>query len=153
LSQYELIIAEILLQRTKAETVAKFYHEFILRFPTWSDLHLASNEVVEQILKPIGLYRQRAKRLKELAKEMVFRSDNLPTSRDELETMPMFGQYIINSIQLLIFKKPAPLIDVNMARLLERYFKPRQLSDIRYDKELQVLAHQVVKHKNPSGRC
>lgn len=28
---------------------------------------------------------------------------------------------------------PAPYLDVNMARVLERHFGPRKLSDIRYD--------------------
>ena len=31
-----------------------------------------------------------------------------------------------------------------MARVLERYFGPRNLADIRYDPYLQELAHKVV---------
>jgi len=40
------------------------------------------------------------------------------------------------------------LLDVNMARVLERYFGPRKLvdmADIRYDPYLQTLSWQVVK--------
>jgi len=44
--------------------------------------------------------------------------------------------------------RPKPLLDVNMARVLERYFGPRQLTDIRYDPYLQNLSHQVVNHEN-----
>src|SRR5207248_611362 len=40
--------------------------------------------------------------------------------------------------------RPAPLLDTNMARVLERFFGPRQLVDIRYDPYLQLLAHSVV---------
>ncbi len=37
-----------------------------------------------------------------------------------------------------------------MARILERYFGPRQMADIRYDPYLQDLARQVVgKAKDP----
>ncbi len=33
-----------------------------------------------------------------------------------------------------------------MARVLERYFGPRKLVDIRYDKYLQELSYKVVNH-------
>ena len=37
------------------------------------------------------------------------------------------------------------MLDVIMARVLERYFGPRKLADIRYDPYLQTLSRQVVK--------
>ena len=52
--------------------------------------------------------------------------------------------YIANSIMLLCHNRPQPLLDTNMARVLERYFGPRTLSDIRYDPYLQRLARLVV---------
>lgn len=50
--------------------------------------------------------------------------------------MPMMGQYITNAFELYILnilKKKSPLLDVNMARLLERFFGERKLADIRHD--------------------
>lgn len=146
-TNYQLVIAEVLLQRTKAETVNKFYDSFIQRFPSWDSLNEATLETLEEILKPVGLFRQRAKRLKNLALEMANRHGVFPDDRKELEAIPFMGQYIANAVQLLIFKKPLPLIDVNMARVLERYFGERQLADIRYDPYLQQLAAQVVDHE------
>jgi A/G-specific adenine glycosylase len=49
-----------------------------------------------------------------------------------------------NSVELIIFNQPAPLLDVNMARVLERFFGERKLADIRYDPGLQDLARKVV---------
>lgn len=144
LTQYEIIIAEILLQRTKAETVAAFYPTFLKTFPNWLALKNADSSTLENTIKPIGLYKQRSKRLKELANEMVKRGGKLPRDLSELEKIPFFGQYIINAIILQVFKEPAPLIDVNMARVLERYFMERKLADIRYDPFLQNLAWKVV---------
>lgn len=146
LSQYQIIIAEILLQRTKAETVSKFYSLFIKDFPNWASLAEADISTIEQYLKPIGLYRQRTKRLKSLAVEMVKRKGKLPRDRTELETIPFMGQYIANAVELIIFKRPSPLIDVNMSRLLERYFGKRKMADIRYDPYLQKLSFKVVNH-------
>ena len=146
LTQYQIIIAETLLQRTKAETVSKFYSQFIKDFPNWTNLAHADTATIEQYLKPIGLYRQRAKRLKSLALEMVKRKGKLPRDRAELESIPFMGQYIANAVELIIYKQPSPLIDVNMARLLERYFGKRKMADIRYDPYIQKLSYKIVNH-------
>lgn len=68
LSPYQYIIAEVLLQRTKAETIAKFYPLFLIEFSNWEALASAEPGRIEEYLKPVGLYRQRAKRLISLAK-------------------------------------------------------------------------------------
>lgn len=147
LTQYQIIIAETLLQRTKAETVSKYYNQFIRDFPNWTILAQADTATIEKYLKPIGLYRQRGKRLKSLALEMVKRKGKLPKERTDLESIPFFGQYIANAIELIIFDKPTPLVDVNMVRLLERYFGKRKMADIRYDPYLQWLSYKIVNHQ------
>lgn len=148
LTHYQLIIAETLLQRTKAETVSKFYKQFLNDFPNWKALAKADLKTIEQYLIPIGLYIQRSKRLKNLAVEMVRRKGKLPRERTELEQIPFMGQYIANAVELIIFNKQSPLIDVNMSRVLERYFGPRKMADIRYDPYLQALSYKIVNHKN-----
>lgn len=147
LSNYKLIIAEILLQRTKAETISKFYDKFLSYYPSWKSLDNTRKATLEKNLQPIGLYRQRAALLKELAREMTKRNGRLPSKREEIEKLPFAGQYIVNAIFLVIKNQTAPLLDVNMARVLERYFGPRKLADIRYDPYLQDLAWRIVEHK------
>lgn len=146
LSDYQYIVAEVLLQRTKADTVARYYIQFLDKFPDWKSLAETSNNDLEEILKPIGLYNQRAARLRKLAHEMVHRANLLPSDRKELEKIPFFGQYISNAIELIIFNRRMPLLDVNMARVVERLFRPRKLADIRYDPYLQQLAKRIVNH-------
>lgn len=148
LTHYQYVIAEVLLQRTKAETVSKFYPQFLKDFPNWKVLANADIQQIEDYLKPVGLYRQRSKRLMSLAKEMVKRNGRLPKDRKELESIPFMGQYIANAIELVIFNEPSPLVDVNMARVLERYFGPRKMADIRYDPYLQKLCYQVIEHES-----
>lgn len=148
LTHYQYIIAEVLLQRTKAETIAEFYPNFVKEFPNWKALAKAKAKKIERYLKPIGLYRQRSKRLMSLAKEMVKRNGRLPKDRHELESIPFMGQYIANAVELVIFNEPSPLIDVNMARVLERFFGPRKLADIRYDPYLQKLSYKIVEHES-----
>ncbi|WP_312174204.1 hypothetical protein [Chryseobacterium sp.] len=148
LTSFEIVISETLLQRTKAETIEKFYTKFLQRFPNWDTIAQADIKTIEDFLKPIGLYRQRSKRFKDLAVEMGKRKGEFPTEKRELQEIPFLGQYIINSILLQIHNIPSPLLDVNMARVLERYFGERNLSDIRYDPYLQELASRVTYHNS-----
>jgi len=146
LDTYEIIIAEVLLQRTKAETIQKIYLDFLKVYPTWDAIIQKGLGALETSLIPIGLYRQRSKRLMALALEMKRREGKLPSNKEELSAIPLFGQYIANAIILQVFKEKRPLLDVNMARVLERYFGERKLADIRYDPYLQELAQLVVEH-------
>jgi A/G-specific adenine glycosylase len=78
---------------------------------------------------------------------MLKRKGKLPKDRAELESIPFMGQYITNAVELIIHKKPSPLIDVNMSRLVERYFGKRKMADIRYDPYLQELSYKIVNHQ------
>jgi A/G-specific adenine glycosylase len=79
-----------------------------------------------------------------LAQALQKRHGRLPSTRRDIEELPGVGQYIANAIELIAFGTPRPLLDVNMARVLERYFGPRNLADIRYDPYLLDLAQGVV---------
>jgi A/G-specific adenine glycosylase len=80
---------------------------------------------------------------------MVRRNGVFPATRSELEQLPNVGQYIANAVLLFCYRKRQPLLDVNMSRVLERFFGPRKLADIRYDPYLQALAKEVVSGTDP----
>src|SRR5690349_20688713 len=61
-SRYQQIVSEVLLQRTRAETVAAYWPSFLSRFPSWRSLAETSTNQIEAALKPIGLAKQRAPR-------------------------------------------------------------------------------------------
>ncbi|MCT4645799.1 MAG: hypothetical protein N4A74_12500 [Carboxylicivirga sp.] len=143
-TNYELIISEVLLQRTKAETISKFLPIFLRKYPSWKQLGKATETELQEILRPLGLYKQKGYRLFKLAQELIKRKGRFPKERNQLTEIPMMGQYTTNAYELYVLKKRSPLLDVNMARLLERYFGGRKLVDIRHDPYLQKLAYRVV---------
>jgi A/G-specific adenine glycosylase len=146
-SRYTLIVSEVLLQRTRAETVAEFYPRFVKRFPGWNHLALSTGQDLRKFLEPIGLWRQRSVSLRALAQEMQSRRGRLPATREEIESLPGVGQYIASAAMVFCQGGREPLLDVNMARVLERCFRPRKLVDIRYDPWLQALARAAVNHR------
>jgi len=141
---YQKIVAEILLQRTRADTVALFFPGFVLQFSSWQELSNSDQKDLCQALYPLGLWKQKAKAIRKLADEIVHRGGQFPNSYDEIRDLPGIGQYIANAIALFGLKEPRPLLDVNMVRVLERYFGPRKLADIRDDPYIQNLANKIV---------
>lgn len=148
-TRYHLILSEILLKRTRADGAAGFFHSFVSRYPSWTVLAQASTDELESVLRPIGLWRQRASSLAALATEMVRRNGRFPQDRESIENLPGVGQYVANAILLFCHSGREPLLDAGMARVLERCFGERKLVDIRYDPWLQSLAKRAVECEYP----
>ena len=141
---YEQVISEVFLQQTPAERVAAFLPAFVRRFPTWDALAGASETDLQGVLRPLGLWRRRAVALRSLAHAMSARGGVFPGTREEIEQLPAVGQYVASAVLLFYHQEPEPLLDVNMARVLERFFGARMLRDIRHDPYLQALARAIV---------
>ena len=148
-SEYFLIISEILLQRTQAKTVADFLPFFIAKYGSWRSICDTSEEDLQNTLKPLGLWRQRASSLRKLSNEMVIREGRLPRSRSEVALLPGIGHYLTNAIMLLCHDQPSPLLDSSMARFLVRFFGKRTLVDFRYDMYLNDLGQKLVDCEDP----
>lgn len=148
-SEYERVCVEVLLQRTRAETVAGIYCAFFDSYPGWHSLAAAPIEELEKVLQPIGLWRRRARSINALACWADAHGGQFPRSEKELARVPAVGQYVANAIQLFQHGKASPLVDVNMTRFLERYLRKRQLADIRHDPWLQEACHWLVDCEEP----
>ena len=148
-STYEKIAVGVLLQRTTATAVARFYNAFFARFPSWEELAAAEPAELEEFLKPLGLWRRRATSLLGLARYAAATSGEFPVDRKDHRDIPTVGQYVSNAIAVFQHGNPAPLLDVNMARVIERFLRPRRLADIRHDPWLQAAANWYVRGKRP----
>ena len=149
-SCYGRVIAELLLQRTQAATVSAFYATFLRAYPSWERLASARESDLQQLLRPIGLWRQRARMFVRLSRALAKSDYKLPRTREELERLPGISQYMASAVLLLCYGHNEPLLDVNMARILERVYGPRKLADIRYDPFLQEVAYSTVQVEDPT---
>lgn len=82
---YEVIVAEMLLQRTTATGVARTYAGFVERFPSWVALAQSPLEDLENALRPFGLWRRKALAFQQLAQSIEGRGGVVPRTRAELE--------------------------------------------------------------------
>lgn len=149
LSPYEVLIAEIMLQQTRAERVKEVYPKFIKRYPGWRELAEADIKEIEDSIRSLGLHRKRARGLKKLAVSVMRSGAKSFHNLDDLTALPSVGIYMGRSVLVNCYGEPEAMLDVNMDRVLERYFGPRRLADIRHDKQLNDLARRLVNKEAP----
>lgn len=120
---YDLIIAEIMLQKTNAEKVEKVYPWFLDKIPDFPALFSVSDEELKNILRYLGLQNQKVPILKDLAKRVINEyNNNLPQNKEDLLKIKGIGNYIANAVLCFAFNKRVPIVDGNMIRILERVF-------------------------------
>jgi A/G-specific adenine glycosylase len=135
---YELLVAEVLLQRTRAEVVADFAPRFLRKYPNWIALSEASEEELVVALAPVGLQRRRAASLRKLAGLMAI-SPRVPGGAE-----PGVGQYIERAIRVALHGDRLAMVDSNFVRVFQRFFGGPWMADYRYDPRLQGLAQALV---------
>jgi len=118
---WHVLIAEILLLQTDAAKASVVYTRFIELFPEPCSLLKTDRQALEDLLKPLGLYRQRADRFIKLAAYVRDKySCIIPCSYEKLKAIPGIGDYIAAAVCILACKCSAPVLDTNIARVLSR---------------------------------
>lgn len=138
-----IAIAEILLQKTRAQNAAPIYLEVVRLYPTPRQLAFADLRNVERQIQRLGLFRKRARSLVGFGKAV----DQLGVSalRDptlSLE-MPGIGEYGAHAIACFAFGAAIGIVDANVRRVLRRVFGLPK-TDPR-DRRYQELADRIVR--------
>ena len=134
---YKVLIAELLLKRTTRQAVLREFPKFVQRFPDFSAISTAPVEALEDSLRHLGLYRQRAKHLKELAEVIVKRyGGKVPDKWEDLIALPGVGIYLAGAVLSFGYGRKAPVLDSNVVRLLSRLTGVKAK---RYEEYLKLL--------------
>ena len=144
---YEVIVAEMLLQRTTATGVARTYAGFVERFPSWVALAQSPLEDLENALRPFGLWRRKALAFQHLAQSIEEHGGVVPRTRAELERLRGIGPYTASAVLAIVYGRAEPLLDVNMARLLGRFLGPLERTEASPRRTLHALALRLVSSK------
>jgi len=118
---WQWLVLELLLKRTKAETVEKRFPQFIAKYSNPKVVVEASNSELESDLKYLGLYRQRRAALKLIADKILSGyGGKVPSDLALLSSIPHVGLYISNAVLCFCYGKRRPVVDSNVARVLTR---------------------------------
>jgi A/G-specific adenine glycosylase len=143
---YLILVAEIMLQRTRAEQVVPVFDCFRRSFPTPKDLVEASPNKILKCIASLGL-RKRAVGLKRLALKLVSDYEGkVPRTQKELLELFGVGHYVANAVLSVAFEKNVPAIDSNFARVLKRVFSLKTSTIPQKDKNIILFANNLVSH-------
>lgn len=141
---YKVLIAELLLHRTKAEQVLPIYNSFIKKFPDSETLAYTTVDRITEEIKSLGL-AYRASRIKQIAELLIKRHEGkVPFDYKSLLELPGVGPYIANAVLCFAFGQRRPILDTNVARVICRFFGIPIPSDPHKNKSLWNFVDKIV---------
>jgi A/G-specific adenine glycosylase len=145
---YKILIAEFMLQRTKADQVEPVYKKFLQQYPDINSLSKAKLKSVEKYTSTLGLH-WRASNFINAATFIVKNLNGMfPETRKELIEIPGVGDYVGGAISAVCFNKADYVIDSNIARLINRYNNLQLTGEIRRKKIIIERAKKLFKVKD-----
>ena len=138
---YELVIAVMLSAQTTDKSVNAVTPILFNKYPSLDALNNASLEDIEEILKPIGLYKNKAKNLKGIVKDLIERFNyQVPSNKEQLMTLPGVGNKTAGVIRAEIFKIPDLPVDTHILRISKRLnLAKKEDEPIDVEKKLKKL--------------
>jgi len=118
---FSILIGTILSARTKDESTTKVAGKLFTRYKSVRALANAKIRDVEKIIKSIGFYHVKAKRIIEVASIIDTQfNGKVPDDLDTLITLPGVGRKTANCVLVYAFEKPAIPVDVHVHRISNR---------------------------------
>jgi A/G-specific adenine glycosylase len=115
---YAGLIAEVLLQRTRASAVPAVFEKFLSRFPTPEHLARATEQEIAEVIYPLGL-SWRVPLIATLGKRLAV-MEKIPRKYDELCALPGVGPYTAAAWLSFHGDRRGVLIDSNIVRWICR---------------------------------
>ena len=145
-NRFHALVAEIMLQRTRAEQVVPVFNAFSSQYPNAREVSSCNTEEILRILEPLGL-RWRAKKIVELASEVVRRGNVVPDKFEELIELPGVGLYVASAYLSFHAETRATIVDSNAVRLWTRVFGITLSKEMRRNKEFLCLVDKITPAK------
>ncbi|MBQ4152997.1 MAG: endonuclease III [Oscillospiraceae bacterium] len=118
---YELLIATRLSAQCTDARVNIVTKELFQRFTSLQAFAEADLTEIEEIVKPCGLYKTKAKSIKEMCIQLIEEFDSeLPDTIEELTSLSGIGRKTANLILGDVFHKPAVVVDTHCIRITNR---------------------------------
>lgn len=120
-SPFELLVATILSAQCTDKQVNGVTKELFKKLRTPHDFASASNETIENLIRPTGYFRNKAKNIKKCSESLLEKYDGqVPQSLDELVKLPGVGRKTANVVLGSVFNIPGIVVDTHVARISKR---------------------------------
>jgi len=118
---FELTIAVILSAQATDALVNKVTPRLFQKYKTPQDYLNVSLEELQEDIRSIGLYRNKAKNIRKMCHMLIEEyGGHVPEKRDELMKLPGVGRKTANVITSVAFGNPAIAVDTHVERVTKR---------------------------------
>ena len=129
-SPFAILVAEVLLQKTRAEMVAKVWPSLVKEYPGPDELAVADPEELFDLVSGLGFGHKRTTALIDLA-SAVRQCATLPSQPKDLIKLPYIGMYSAHAVACFGFAQRVPIVDLSVARVISRIAGAVPPKDIR----------------------
>lgn len=137
---FQLLVAVILSAQTTDKSVNKVTPQLWQHYPTIADLAAANVVDVENDLRTIGLYKNKARNIVKTARAVLQDFDGVvPKTHKELESLPGVGRKTANVVLAEIYKVPSIAVDTHVSRVAKR------LNISAQDASVTEIEHDLMK--------
>ena len=139
-SPWELLVSTVLSAQTTDENVNRVTPGLFRRWPTAADLAVASLEEVESAIFSTGFYRQKARSIIELSRDLMERyGGEVPAELEELVTLRGVGRKTASVVLVEAFGVPAIAVDTHVRRVTGRIGLTVQTDPVKIERDLKAL--------------
>ncbi len=118
---FQFMVAVVLSAQSTDEQVNRVTAELFADYGTPEALAAIDLSLLEEKIRGVGLYRNKARHLKKLAQIIVEQyQGEVPSEFDELLSLPGVGRKSANVIRSVAFKKPGLGVDTHVHRVANR---------------------------------
>lgn len=171
-THFQLVCAVLLSAQTTDASVNKITPALFTAYPTAEAMAVADVDDIAQLIRHIGLYRNKAKYLKKMAQQLVSDYDGeVPAERTALESLAGVGRKTASVVLSNAFDIPAFAVDTHVKRTTQRFHMVTQDAnvsqvekqmtaklppDMWYQAHHSILLfgrHQCVARKHNHDKC
>ncbi len=138
---FELLIVTVLSAQTTDKKVNEISPELFRRYPTAEALAQAHPEELEPLLRPLGYYRQKARTLVSLARQLVERhGGEVPRSMEALTSLSGVGRKTASIVLGTAFgMREGIAVDTHVSRVAQRLGLTRHKTPEKIEQDLMKL--------------
>ncbi|GCC10659.1 endonuclease III [archaeon] len=142
------LVFVLLSARTKDETTSEATDRLFRVADSPSQLMNLSKDKIEKLIYPVGFYRVKAGKLRELGKVLaeMYNSD-VPETFEELIKLPGIGRKSANVVLAHAFNKPAIGVDTHVHRISNRLGLVKTSKPIDTERKLNSIVADKLKVK------
>lgn len=137
---FELLVATMLSAQCTDKQVNSVTKELFKNLKTPYDFANASNKTIEELIRPTGFFRNKAKNIKNSSRILIEKyKGNVPDSLDELIKLPGVGRKTANVVLGSAFGIPGIAVDTHVARISKRLGLTKNIDPVKIEFDLMKL--------------